>query len=89
MKHIKLFEELNVTARDFIGYELSPREKQRLVNIFGKKFLKSFMILKEDNSYYISYFSAYFNKFDSFNDLKDYLSAKYYLFKNEPNKLLN
>lgn len=81
MRYIKLFEEV-----DF-GRDLSTREKKILRDIIGD-YLDSFEI-KVDDGYYHTSLGDYENEFDGFNELKDYLSLRYYFRTREIDKLLD
>lgn len=90
MKHIKLFEELNIPGKEYTkyGYELTTREKQILIDMVGKDFLDEFDIKKEDFYYYTSHNDTFYNQFEDFDKLRDYLLCRYYIQSEKPNKLL-
>ena len=82
MKHIKLFEEVEIHPRDFPlhGNQLWKKEVEIINNYVGDDFLDDhgYNILVDDGYYYIKNGDSV-NKFDHFNELRDYIIFEYYL----------
>ena len=79
MKHLKLFEEININGSDFpsYGHELSQRESKILKDLVAD-YLDRFVIKVDDHSYYVIHNRGYYNMFETFQELKDYLLLRYY-----------
>jgi hypothetical protein len=85
MRIIKLFKEMSSTARDYpkYGNGLSQRELKILLEVSDLSFILRFNIKTDDGYYYTSlqnnhnYLEKLYNRFDSFNDLKDYIFLRY------------
>jgi hypothetical protein len=77
MKYIKLFEEMNITDKEFPfdGHDLSFREKKILTDLVGEEYLNDNFYIKVEDHYY--YTRSY--RFNNFNELKDYILSWYYL----------
>ena len=68
------------------GHGLSPRENIILTGLVGD-FLSKFHIILEDHYYYTKY-DLYYNRFNDFNELKDYILLKYYMSNSQPKECL-
>ena len=81
MNHIKLFEEVAIHPRDFPldGNKLWKKEVEIINNYVGD-FLYDYgySIIVDDGYYYIKGGGSV-NKFDHFNELRDYIIFEYYL----------
>ncbi len=91
MKYIKLFENYSIPENEFpkFGDGLSTKEDTKIKEkIPEKDFMKKVDILKDDGLYYIRYeyfdFDVheeyiYYNVFDNFNLVLDYLLFRFYI----------
>ncbi len=90
MKYLKKFNESYSISKDEFpedGHELSLREKKILKDLVGD-YYANFYIKKEDGYYYTYKGIIYYNRFDGFNDLKDYIQFGYFISDNDPNNFL-
>jgi hypothetical protein len=92
MKHLKLFEEMNIIEEiefPYDGHDLSPRESKILSDLIGEKNFKLFYIKVDDHYYYVNYHNnIHYVVFDDFNELKDYLLSNHYIREKEIEKYL-
>ena len=90
MKHLKLFEEININGSDFpsYGHELSQRESKILKDLVANYLdLDRFVIKVDDHSYYVNY-GIFYNLLYDFNELKDYVLSHYYMDYDKPEDFL-
>ncbi len=89
MKYLELFENYKIDKVEYPvdGYELSPREGEVLKDLVGDFYL-DYNIKKDDGYYYTNVGNIYYNRFESFNDLKDYIQFKYFMWYNNFNEFL-
>ena len=93
MKYLKLFEEMKIGGEKefpFEGHDLSPRERKIITDLVPGFYLNKFTIKVDDHYYYTKFsgFYTYYNVFDNFNDLKDYVLFKCYIDMNKPEEFL-
>jgi hypothetical protein len=86
MKHLKLFEEMKINPTDLslslaakYGHDISTREKRILTDLVGD-YIENFYIKVDDNYYYVNNNNVYYNRFDNFSELKDYVLSHYYMY---------
>ena len=93
MRYLRLFEEMGIDIKEIPlrdGHNLSPRERKILSDLVGE-FFEQFHIKVEDHYYYtrLKFFNKpYYNRFDDFNELRDYVLFWYHMLDKRKEELI-
>lgn len=90
MNHIKLFEQhINQSEFPANGYDLPIKAKNILLKEVDRDWLDTNFIIKMEDGYYYIKNLVHHNRFERFDDLKDYIFIYWYLKEKKDKEVLN